>query len=225
LRVPERVSSCSMSAVRISTNRDKSLISVAIRSLLIAKASRSVSIGYEFAIGSLCVGLFWDAPAVHLRRGAKAVPIILQRAHEAQKSPWQIRTLIKGSDCITDPRVMLIACIGIQHLICPSGIFLSIPLAKNISLSPSGKSALPARAIPPRQEGRFAIVTNAGREAVDAAASSRGNGAGRALVRERSDWRADERCSRVRQSRVVLAPVAGVKLAEVFRAQLGSISR
>ena len=118
---------------------------------------------------------------MHLRRGAKAVPIILQRAHEAQKSPWQIRTLIKGSDCITDPRVMLIACIGIQHLICPSGIFLSIPLAKNISLSPSGKSALPARAIPPRQEGRFAIVTNAGREAVDAAASSRGNGAGRAL--------------------------------------------
>ena len=81
---------------------------------------------------------------------------------------------------------MLIACIGIQHLICPSGIFLSIPLAKNISLSPSGKSALPARAIPPRQEGRFAIVTNAGREAVDAAASSRVSVAGRA----------DEACER-----------------------------
>ena len=54
-----------------------------------------------------------------------------------------------------------------------------------------------------------------------AAASSRGNVAGRALVRERSDWRADERCGRVRQSRVVLAPVAGVKLAEVFLAQPG----
>jgi hypothetical protein len=73
------------------------------------------------------------------------------------------------------------------QLICPSGIFLSIPLAKNISLSPSGKSALPARAIPPRQEGRFAIVTNAGREAVDAAASSRVSVAGRAdEARERS---------------------------------------
>ena len=49
--------------------------------------------------------------------------------------------------------------------------FLSSPFAKNISLSPSGKSTLQTRAIPSRQEGRFAIVTNAGRDAVDAAAS------------------------------------------------------
>jgi len=37
--------------------------------------------------------------------------------------------------------------------------FLSIPLTKNISLSPSGKSALPARAIPPHRRGVCAIVT------------------------------------------------------------------
>jgi hypothetical protein len=39
--------------------------------------------------------------------------------------------------------------------------------------------------------------------------------------RERSCSAQDERCSHVRQSRVVLAPVAGVKLAEVFRTQPG----
>jgi len=46
---------------------------------------------------------------------------------------------------------------------------LSSLLPKNISLFPSGKSALPARAIPSRWEGRFAIVMNAGWDAVDAA--------------------------------------------------------
>jgi hypothetical protein len=44
--------------------------------------------------------------------------------------------------------------------------------------------------------------------------------AGRALVRERTQ-RADDRRQSVRQNRVVLAPVAGVKLTEVFRAQPG----
>ncbi len=42
-----------------------------------------------------------------------------------------------------------------------------------IPLSPSGKSALPARPVLSRQEGRIAIVTNAGGDAVDAAASAR----------------------------------------------------
>jgi hypothetical protein len=58
-------------------------------------------------------------------------------------------------------------------VIFPSGDFLtglSIPLCKNISLNPSGKSSLQARAIPPHR-GALAIVTNAGRDAVDAAAS------------------------------------------------------
>src|SRR4029079_10011359 len=39
---------------------------------------------------------------------------------------------------------------------------LSSPHPKNIPLSPSGKSALPARPIPRPQEGRIAIVTDVG---------------------------------------------------------------
>jgi hypothetical protein len=61
-----------------------------------------------------------------------------------------------------------------------------------------------------RQEGRIAIVTNAGEDAVDAAASARKVIAGRFSVSDAQ--RADERRQRVRQNRVVLAPVAGVKL-------------
>jgi hypothetical protein len=38
-------------------------------------------------------------------------------------------------------------------VICPSGIFVSSPLCKNISLSPSGKSSLQIRAIPPHKRG------------------------------------------------------------------------
>jgi hypothetical protein len=50
---------------------------------------------------------------------------------------------------------------------------LSSPSEKNIPLPSSGKSALPARPVLSRQEGRIAIVTNAGGDAVDAAASAR----------------------------------------------------
>jgi hypothetical protein len=50
---------------------------------------------------------------------------------------------------------------------------LSIPQAKNIPLSPSGKSSLQACPIPPHQEGRIMIVTNVGRDAVDAMARER----------------------------------------------------
>src|SRR6266536_4756384 len=56
---------------------------------------------------------------------------------------------------------------------------LSSPFARNILLNPSGKSALPARPVLSRQEGRIAIVTNAGEDAVDAAASARKVVAGR----------------------------------------------
>src|ERR1700731_3857934 len=61
----------------------------------------------------------------------------------------------------------------LPQVICPSGAFLtgvSSPLCKNISLHPSGKSSLQIRAIPPHREGRIAIVTDAGWDAVDAAA-------------------------------------------------------
>jgi hypothetical protein len=50
--------------------------------------------------------------------------------------------------------------------------FLSSPDRKIISLNPSGKSPLKIRPSRP-QEGRLAIVTDVGRDAVDAAASAR----------------------------------------------------
>jgi len=71
----------------------------------------------------------------------------------------------------------------------------------------------------------LAIVTNVG-----AGCGGRGSVgrvvvfAGRALVRERTQ-RADDWRWSVRQSRVVLAPVAGVKLAEAVRIQPGSTGR
>jgi hypothetical protein len=70
-------------------------------------------------------------------------------------------------------------------------------------------------------QGRIAIVTDAGWDAVDA---------GCVVARERSQGglnsvsgqrRADERRGRGRQSRVVLAPVAGVKSAEIFLSPTG----
>jgi hypothetical protein len=68
---------------------------------------------------------------------------------------------------------------------------LSSPISKNISLSPSGKSALPARPVLSRQEGRFAVVTNAGWDAVDAAALARK--CVRRAVSVSEQQRADER--------------------------------
>ena len=43
-----------------------------------------------------------------------------------------------------------------------------VPPRKNISIVPSGKSSLELRAVPSRHEGRLAIVTDVGRDAVDA---------------------------------------------------------
>jgi hypothetical protein len=61
----------------------------------------------------------------------------------------------------------------LPQVICPSGGLstgVSSPISKNISLHPSGKSSLQIRAIPSHTEGRIAIVTDAGWDAVDAAA-------------------------------------------------------
>src|SRR5450631_4676659 len=44
-------------------------------------------------------------------------------------------------------------CSRCRVVICPSGIFVSSPLCKNISLHPSGKSSLQIRAIPPHKRG------------------------------------------------------------------------
>src|SRR6266850_261755 len=58
-------------------------------------------------------------------------------------------------------------CAGV--VICPSGSFASSPLCKNISVFVHPKSNLQlSQPTPP--EGRIAIVTDAGRDAVDAAA-------------------------------------------------------
>jgi hypothetical protein len=59
-----------------------------------------------------------------------------------------------------------------RKLICPSGCFatpLSSPLAKNISLVPSGKSGALSRASR-AERGALANVINAARDAVDAKA-------------------------------------------------------
>ena len=74
---------------------------------------------------------------------------------------------------------------------------------------------IPHRPVP--TEGRFAIVTNAGWDAVDATASGAQAVAGRDEPRERSAGVQDDRRLSGRQSRVVLAPVAGVKFAEASR--------
>jgi hypothetical protein len=66
------------------------------------------------------------------------------------------------------------------ELICPSGvvlIFLSSPLCKNISVFTHPKSLLEPWASHPTR-GALAIVTNAGRDAVDAAASGAQRDAG-----------------------------------------------
>ena len=68
---------------------------------------------------------------------------------------------------------------------------------------------------PVPQEGRWPSSQTLGWDAVDAAASGANEIAGQASVCERSTGAIDERRCGVRQSRVVLAPVAGVKLAEV----------
>jgi hypothetical protein len=87
---------------------------------------------------------------------------------------------------------------------------LSSPFEKNIPLSPSGKSALPARpSFPGKRGGRASSRTWEGMR------WTLGVGArvfaGRSSVSGRQ--RADERRQSVRQNRVVPTPVAGAKLS------------
>jgi hypothetical protein len=95
-------------------------------------------------------------------------------------------------------------------VICPSGvvaIFLSSPVCKNISLHPSGKSSLHIRAIPSHKRGVSRSSGNAGRDAVDAAASCVRWDRRAGFLESVGDVRhADERCCSVRRSRVVLTP-------------------
>jgi len=70
---------------------------------------------------------------------------------------------------------------------------------------------------PVPQRGGSRVVTNAGRDAVDARAPGALAIAGRDEPRERSASVQDDRRLSGRQSRVVLAPVAGVKSVEASR--------
>jgi hypothetical protein len=70
-------------------------------------------------------------------------------------------------------------------------IFVSSPVCKNKFLLTSPKSSLQASPSRPI-EGRIAIVTDAGRDVVDAAAHVRANAIAGRVSRERSQ-RADER--------------------------------
>jgi hypothetical protein len=66
-----------------------------------------------------------------------------------------------------------------RQLICPSGCLvkgLSSPICKNISTSRLTQISSLTRTVPSHTEGRFAIVTSAGRDAVDAAASGDARG-------------------------------------------------
>jgi hypothetical protein len=82
-----------MSTVSSATEHERLLISVAIRSLLTAAVTRSVSGRYGFTIGSLCAGLSWDAHAAH--------PSVEQgRANELWTRRAEPDALILG-----DPRV------------------------------------------------------------------------------------------------------------------------
>src|SRR6266849_1621589 len=100
-----------------------------------------------------------------------------------------------------------------NHLIsCPA------PFAKIFRFAPDPNHFyIPCRLVP--NEGRIAIVTDAGRDAVDAAASGdvRGWQGGSIKARELTNGTRTNGAFRGRQNRVVLAPVAGVKFAEAKR--------
>src|SRR6266851_692407 len=107
-----------------------------------------------------------------------------------------------------------------REVICPSGIFVSSPLCKNISLHPSGKSSLQTRAIPPHQRGvghRHERGEGCGgRGSVLRATGLQGG------LRSVSDQQhADERCCCVRRSRVVLTPRRWRQVRGVASAQPG----
>jgi hypothetical protein len=110
------------------------------------------------------------------------------------------------------------------QLICPTGkspIFLSSPPAKNISLAPSGKSSpLISTVLPHKGAYRDRHERGAG-------CGGRGSAWARDVIagrvsRERSTARWTNGDCGVRQSRVVLAPVAGVKSAEAKSARPGA---
>jgi hypothetical protein len=81
------------------------------------------------------------------------------------------------------------------------------PSLQKYFASPVGQIISTNSRHPTPQEGRIAIVTNAGRDAVDAAAScGRWDRRAGSYVPVSGQQHADERCCSVRRSRVVLTP-------------------
>jgi hypothetical protein len=83
------------------------------------------------------------------------------RASDAEQRDRTMRSLSSGAhsrDPLASPGERCTASgtreeLALAAVICPSGIFVSSPLCKNISLHPSGKSSLQIRAIPPHKRG------------------------------------------------------------------------
>src|SRR6266480_7988191 len=100
-------------------------------------------------------------------------------------------------------------CCRRTQVICPSGVFwtrVSIPLCKNISLHPSGKSSLQLLPSHPTR-GAYHDRHERGVECGGRGSVLRATGLQGRSTRFVSDQRhADERCCCVRRSRVVLTP-------------------
>jgi hypothetical protein len=83
------------------------------------------------------------------------------RASDAEQRDRTMRSLSSGAhsrDPLASPGERCTASgtreeLALAAVICPSGIFVSSPICKNISLHPSGKSSLQIRAIPPHKRG------------------------------------------------------------------------
>jgi hypothetical protein len=89
------------------------------------------------------------------------------------------------------------------------------------STLPKSRNGVPLAATWPKEEGRIAIVTNAGRTAVDASHIGAKDFAGRATVSEGVAHTTGVIC--VRQNRVVLAPgVCAPSLAVMWRPDRGA---
>ena len=106
---------------------------------------------------------------------------------------------------------------GLIRVICPSGSFVSSPLCKNISVSTTPKSLLELFASH-STEGRIAIVTDAGRDAVDAAAfCARWDRRASRKTCERSTARGREMLSRTAKSCGPDAPTLASSLRMLSR--------
>ena len=116
------------------------------------------------------VGLF--SPLLsHWRLPQSEDPVSGPASRCEPRSRRETARLLPGSDFSAHFRASSTGRMNdLPQVICPSGIFVSSPLCKNISLHPSGKSSLQIRAIPPHNRGVSRSSRTRGADAVDAAA-------------------------------------------------------